>query len=301
MSRLAQFRALLIRARQDAPAPAPQLTQDRDAAAAELAAAEVGVEEAEAAYNAGLLGSTDEGLRALDDARRAAAIRLDRGKVLVERFAAQAVAAEEARDKAELAKTVEAFTAAQAAFQSAVERDLPEMAARARAILALRAEAERLRKIADRALAEAGEGGPLPGVEAFRALPGRPREELRREVVDLWVDGAGNLAGHQDKIVSGSDGIGTLRLERASHLHRFTKKRPFEVIEHLPAEPSIAPVSLDTALAVPDVYPAARGGDRRPVKETRAYIVPTPRERPARAVEVVEPSRSERRAMDQRA
>lgn len=293
MSKLAQFRNLLTRARQDAPAPAPQLAQDRDAAADELAAAETGVEEAEAAYRGALLGATDEGLKKLDDDRRGAAIRLDRAKVLVDRLAAQTVAVDDARAKAALAKTVETATAAQAAFREAVERDLPDMAARARKILALRVEAERAVVAANMALAEAG-NGPLPGVEAFRVLPGRPREELRREVVDLWCDDGGNWSGHQEKIVAGSDGIGTLRLERASRLHRFTKKRKYEVVEFHPAEHGVAPASLVDALQVPEVYAIApQRADRRPRTELRAVA-------PARDVAKVEPSLSERMAMGQR-
>ncbi|KQP05907.1 hypothetical protein ASF28_18640 [Methylobacterium sp. Leaf99] len=270
MSKLGQFKALLIRARQDAPAPAPQLAEDRDAAAAELVAAEAGIEEAEAAYRGALLGATDEGLKKLDDERRVAAIRLDRAKVLVDRLAAQTAAIDDARAKAALAKTVETATAAQAAFREAVERDLPDMAARARAILALRTEAERATVAANMALAEAG-NGPLPGVEAFRALPGRPREDLRRETVDLWCDDTGNAAGHQEKIVTRGDGSGSLMLPNAHHLRVFTRKRTYEVIEFLPAEHGVAPASLVDTLNVPDVYAVApQGGDRRPRSETRA-------------------------------
>ncbi|MCJ2083217.1 hypothetical protein [Methylobacterium sp. J-090] len=295
MSRIAQFRALLTRARQDAPAPAPQLAQDREAAAVELAAAKTGVEEADAAYEGALLGATDEGLKKLDDDRRAALIRLDRAEKLVERFAAQTAAAVEAKDKAALAAIVEAASAAQAVFREAVERDMPDMAAKAYAIFRLRLDAERATIAANRALAEAGEGGSLPGVEAFRALAGRPREDLRREIVDLWVDDAGNAAGHQDKITVGSDGTGSLRLPNASYLRRYTKKRPFETIEFLPAEPGAQPASLLDALHVPEVYGVARQGtDRRPQTETRPVG-------PARVVAKVEPSRSDRIAMGHRA
>ncbi|KQT96064.1 hypothetical protein ASG60_20740 [Methylobacterium sp. Leaf469] len=295
MSRLAQFRALLTRARQDAPAPAPQLANDRDAAADELVAAQTGVEDAEAAYQGALLGATDEGLRKLDEDRRAATIRLDRARMLVDRFAAQTAAAVEAKDRAALAAIVETATAAQSAFREAVERDLPDMAARARAILALRVEAERATVAANRALADAGEGGPLPGVEAFRVLPGRPREELRRETVEKWVDEAGVAAGHQEKIVTRGDGSGSLMLPNAHHLRVYSRKRLFEVVEFLPAERGAKPASLVDALYVPDVYGVARqGADRRPQTETRPVG-------PARVVAKVEPSRAERMAMGQRA
>lgn len=294
MSRLAQFKALLIRARQDAPAPAPQLAQDRDAAADELAAAEAGVEEAEAAYRGALLGATDEGLKKLDDERRATAIRLDRARMLVERLAAQTAAAVEAHDQAALAAIVETATAAQATFRETVERELPDMAARARKILALRLDAERATVAANVALAEAG-NGPLPGVEAFRTLPGRPREELSRETVDRWVDDAGNLAGHQDKILTRGDGSGSLKLPNARHLRVYTKKRTYELVEFLPAEHGVAPASLVDTLNVPDVYAVApQGADRRPRSETRPVG-------PAREVAKAPLSRSDRVAMGHRA
>ncbi|MCJ2032623.1 hypothetical protein [Methylobacterium sp. J-068] len=291
MSRLAQFRSLLTRARQDAPAPASQLAQDREAAASELAAARDGVGEAEAAYQSALLGATDEGLRALDDARRAATIRLDRATALVERFAAQTVAAEEAKAKADLARIIEAAVAAQGEFREAVDTELPAMAEKARAILALRADAERATAIANKAIAEAGEGEPLPGVEAFRALPGRPYEELSREVRDLWVDDAGNASGYQEQIKTRGDGAGTLMLPHAHHLRIFTRKQAFQVVEFLPAEPGATPPSLDVALAVPDPYPVvSQAQDRRPVTEMKS-------QGPVREVAKVAPSRLDRIAM----
>lgn len=282
---------MLTRARHDTAPNTGQLAQDRETAATELAAAEAGVVDAEAAYQTGLLGATDEGLSVMDDARRTAAIRLDRARALVERFAAQTVAADEAKAKAELARVIEGAVAAQGEFRQAVERDLPAMAEKARAILALRADAERATIAANKAIAEAGEGEALPGVEAFRALPGRPREELGREIWDLWVDDAGNASGYQDRITTRGDGSGSLMLPRAHHLRIFTKKRPFQVVTFLPAESGVVPPPLDIALAVPDPYPVMpQVRDRQPVTEMRA-------QGPAREVTRAAPSRLDRIAM----
>lgn len=295
MAKLPSLKGIFARARTTAPAPVADVEVDVQAARGELRDAEAAVIAADAAYSAALLTADDAGLRALDDARRDAARRLDRAQALLAALDERLAAAQEAERRAELARIIEAAVAATATFREIVERDLPEISAKARALHAARAEAERLTKIANRAIAEAGEGEPLPGVEAFRALPGRPREELHRETVDLWVKDDGTASGHQDQIRVGSDGAGSLMLPSATHLRRYSMKRPFEVITYLPAEPGVIPPALDTALMVPDVYPVLpQVRDRKPVTEMRP-------QGPAREVTKAAPSRLDRIAMGHRA
>ncbi|CAA2145621.1 hypothetical protein [Methylobacterium bullatum] len=280
---------LFSRASNPAPAPATEIAANRQAAERELVDARTAVEAAEAAYNAGLLSASDDALRGLDAARRDAGMRLDRAKALVGAFNAQLVEAGEAEKHAELSRIVEEAVTAQAAFKELCERDLPGMAAKARAMLALRDRAERATTAANKALAGAGEGSTLPPVEAFRAQPGRPREELRRETVELWVDHAGNAVGYQQKVKLESDGTGTLSLPNASHLHRLTRRRMFEIIETLPEVRDTQPTSLVTALSVPELYSPAPTADRTPETTMRPVG-------PARDVGRRPPERSERRA-----
>lgn len=271
MARLS-LKSLLGRARDPAPAPAAEITVNREAAERELADARTAVTAAEAAYSAGLLSATDEALRGLDDARRATGMRLDRATALVQAFGAQLVKADEAAKHAELAAVVEEATAAQGAFCELVERELPTMAATARAILALREKAERATTAANRALEAAGETSRVPHVEAFRAQPGRPREELSREVKDLWVDDAGSAVAFQDQIRTQSDGSGTD--SRSTHVHKFTRRRRFEIVEALPATPAVQPAALSGTLAVPELYDPAPAADRKP-ETTMRPVEPT--------------------------
>lgn len=247
------------------------------------------MEAAEAAYAGGLLSATDDALRALDGARRDAGMRLDRARALVAAFADQLAQSDEAEKRAALASTVEEAAAAQAAFRDLVERELPAMAAMSRKILAAREKAEQVTTAANKALAAAGEASTLPPVEAFRAQPGRPREELRRETVELWVDDSGRPSGHQEKIKLQSDGTGTLSLPFASHLHRLDRRRSFEITESLPEVRAVHPPSLADTLAVPELYAPAPTAERR--SETTMRPVG-----PARDVGRRAPERSERRA-----
>ncbi|TXN22376.1 hypothetical protein FV220_22050 [Methylobacterium sp. WL19] len=168
-----------------------------------------------------------------------------------------------------MARIVEQATSDQSELRELCERQLPTMAATARAILSLRARAERTTHTANRALEAAGETSMLPGVEAFRVQPGRPREELGREVRDLWVDDAGNAVAFQDQIRTQSDGSGTLSLPRAHHVHHFTRRRRFEIVEFLPEVRAIQPSSLTETVSVPDLYSLAQAGDRKPETTTR--------------------------------
>lgn len=291
MAKLPNLKGLFTRARTAAPAPVAEVEVDMQAAREELRDAEAAVLAADGAYSAALLTADEAGLRTLDEARREAARRLDRARALVSALDERLAAAREAERRAELARIIEAAVAATATFREIVERDLPEVSAKARAILAAKADAERLTKIANRAIAEAGEGEPLPGVEAFRALPGRPRDELSRETVDLWVHDDGTASGHQEKIRTRGDGAGSLMLPQAHHLRLFTKRRLFEVVTYLPAELGVIPPALDAALSVPDVYPStSQAEERRPVTEMRP-------QGPAREVVKAAPGRLDRIAM----
>lgn len=291
VAKLPSLKGIFARARTTAEAPVAEVEVDVQAARGELRDAEAAVIAADAAYSAALLTADDAGLKKLDDDRRDAARRLDRAKALIAALDERLAAAQEAERRAELSRIIEAAVAAQGEFREAVERDLPMMAEMARTILALRTDAERATAAANRAIAEAGEGEPLPGVEAFRALPGRPYEELSCEVRDLWVDDAGNVSGYQDQITAMSDGSGALRLPGATYLRRFSMKRPVKVVEYLPAEPGVVPPSLDVALLVPDAFPIIpQAQDRRPVTEMMPHG-------PAREVAKTAPSRLDRMAM----
>ncbi|CAA2145598.1 hypothetical protein [Methylobacterium bullatum] len=289
MARLT-LKSLFTRARDPAPAPAAEIVTNREAAQIELDAAQAAVEAASATYASGLLSATDDALRALDGARQDAGMRLDRAEALVAAFADQLVQADEAERKAALARIVEQATSDQSELRDLVERELPSMAVKARAILALRDRAERTTSAANRALETAGETSRLPHVEAFRAQPGRPREELNREVRDLWVDDAGNAVAFQDKIRTQGDGSGSLTLPRAHHVHHFTRRRRFEVIEFLPEVRATRPASLAETVSVPDVYAPAQAGERKPETTTRPV-------EPARDVVSRKPALGTRMAM----
>ncbi|TXM63906.1 hypothetical protein FV226_27120 [Methylobacterium sp. WL12] len=294
MSKIAAFRALLTRARTAAPAPVSDAETDMKGALDELRDAERAVEMAENTYSLNLLSADEARLAELDEARRAARRRWDRAQLLMSTCADRLTVAREAEARAELAETVETAVAAQAAYRELVERELPQMSAKARAIHAAKAEAETATKAANAAIAEAGEGVPLPHVEAWRGLAPLPREEIRREVREFWCNSAGDPAPHQSEITTGSDGAGSLRLPGASYLHRFTLRRAFEVVEHLPAEPGVQPPGLDISLAVPELYATAPARDRVPVTSMRPHG-------PAVEVTRAAPSRSDRLAMGLRA
>lgn len=254
--------ALVGRARA-VDAPSAEVAVSRNTAAEAVTAAETAVETAETAYKGGLLDADDVAVRALDDARRDAAVRLDRARAVLAAVEAGLAAAEAREHAAQIEAVVRNADEAVAAFRRAVEVNLPKMTDAVREILRLRAHAEYANDAADRLLrAEAGDPNSpqRPPIENFRTWPGRPRRELASTEVELWCWATGEPVdeGKQPEIRVLEDGTG--RLETGSTTAKLSFKRRFRRVEFLPVEMAQIPEGLPTALAVPGLTALDRPG-----------------------------------------
>lgn len=253
MAVIPSFLSLLGRARA-VDAPAAEVALDRDTASEAVSVAEAAVETAEAAYRAGLLDADDVAVRGLDDARRDAAVRLDRARAVLAAVEAGLEAAEAREHQAHVAAVVAQADEAVAAFRRAVEVNLPIMSAAVREVLTLRARAEIANNAADAVLrAEAGEDvGPMRApIEGFRVWPGRPRRELKSEEIELWVWPTGEAVdeGKQAEVLLQEDGTG--RLPMGNTLAKVSFRRRFRKVTFLPTEPARIPDALPVTLSVP--------------------------------------------------
>jgi hypothetical protein len=246
MARL-NLRTLLGRARQVALVPVIEAANTMKAAGAELLAAQRTASTAEDAFQAGLL-DPDADIGVLDAARRSAGLKLDQARALVAALGDQHHAAVIAERQAAVAAVVAKAEETALRYRSAVEHDVADMAAKARALVMLSDDAERDRRAAIDALRAAGDVGELPAIEGFRGTAGRPAKILKTETVELWCDELGRAVGYQDRIVPLGDGAGMLKLPGATHSQTFTHRRRFERVEVLAEELPRYPVPLAGAL-----------------------------------------------------
>lgn len=253
MSALSTLRTLLRRRPEAEPAEA---AHDRDVAVAEVAAAEAAVAAAEAAYTAGLLEVTPADLRALDDNRRAAAIRVDQARAFL---AALETRLAEAQDReAERAKT-ERYAAARAQADAAADtlRDMyPQLAGALVDVLRGIAEAEIAVKTANADLPR-GAAPLLPVESRVRDVPGRPEEVLSEATVTRFCRKGAQLPGGLDQSAVSRVNGGHWFVQHTNAQNEYVAERSFVEQTFMPKDPGRSADGLAARLNLPGL----RAGD----------------------------------------
>lgn len=170
------------------------------------------------------------------------------------------VALKEARAVADEARIEGLITTAQEAalsFETAMRRDLPKMGAMARKLVRLWADADNARKAA---VLAGGDESALPYIEGFRALPGKPRQEIETRRVKRWVYPASGqlLSDEQSAYVFNKGTEAYLKNTSGSDLP--VVEQEFDRIVYLEAEKGPNLISFLDALCIPGLMAGDRPG-----------------------------------------
>lgn len=253
MSALTTLRNLLRRHPEAEPAEA---AKDRDTAVAEVAAAEAAVTAAEEAYRAGLLEANPADLRALDENRRAAAIRVDQARAFV---AALETRLAEAQDReAERGKT-ERYAAARAQADAAAEtlrQAYPELALALVDVLRGVAEAEIAVKTVNADLPR-GAAPLLPVESRVRDLPGRPEEIVAETEVTRFCRKGTQMPERLDQSAVHRVNGGHPFIQHTTAGAEYVAERAFIEQSYLPKDPGKSADGLAARLNLPGL----RAGD----------------------------------------
>lgn len=253
MSALTTLRNLLRRHPEAEPAEAEQ---DRDTAAAEVAAAEAAVAAAEAAYTAGLLEANPADMRALDDNRRAAAIRVDQARAFL---AALETRLAEAQDREAERGKAERYAAARAQADAAADtlRDMyPQLAVALVDVLRSVAEAEVAVKAANADLPR-GAAPLLPVESRVRDLPGRPEEIVSEAEVTRFCRKGVQMPGGLDQSAVSRVNGGHWFIQHTNAQNEYVAERAFIEQSYLPKDPGKSADGLAARLNLPGL----RAGD----------------------------------------
>ena len=221
--------------------------RDHAAAIETLSAAEDALGRAVAAYAASL----GQGREAALVARRAQAdaeVDRDVARHAVDRLSDQVKTAREAAAEAQIQHLSNVARESVAEFEAVTRRELKVMEATARRLVRLWANAHLAQAAAIRAGANEFE---LPGIEDFRAVPGRPREVIETKRVTRWVhpytcDG---LSDEQTASVLAQGDTAYLR--GGGEPMRLSHQAEFDRIVYVEREQGERLVSLVSALRVP--------------------------------------------------
>lgn len=253
MSALTTLRNLLRRHPEAEPTEA---AHDRDTAAAEVSAAEAAVTAAEEAYRAGLLEATPADLRALDDNRRAAAIRVDQARAFL---AALETRLAEAQDREAERGKVERYAAARAQADAAADtlRDMyPQLAGALVDLLRGVAEAELSVKAVNANLPR-GAAPLLPVESRVRDLPGRPEEIVSEAEVTRFCRKGAQLPGGLDQSAVHRVNGGEWFIQFSNAQNEYVAERAFIEQSYLPKDPGRSADGLAARLSLPGL----RAGD----------------------------------------
>ncbi len=291
-------------------APAPQIDAtdpvaiaaqaERDLAEGRdrLAAAEADRETAQSDYAAAVEAASVVGAQAARaritnaevavDIAQAASVRLQAAHEAALDGAASASAL--ARREQRRAEAV----AANEAYQETFVGEMPALVVSARKVLRAWAKAELAR------LDAAAEGVHLPAPDAFRDLPGCPREVIGTRVLDLWMNGNQPFGDDaQAEIRVAHDGSGAFA--GRTHTFRSTQKRRYEEIQFRPAVTERRAPNLAAELIIPALLAGEPAGwpglEGRPsARDVLALLHDLENAPPAEPVEP--PIRTERRPIE---